>query len=341
MPSPSRRRFLTSVAVGAAFPLAGLRFASGVGAGKRTSVPEDEYLGAMRVETEVVAEETFTEGPAVHPDGRVFFTNIPASTILVWDPQARTQSVFRENSHGANGLLFDAQGRLLACEGGGGRVTRTDLETDVVEVLAERFDGRPLQAPNDLALDAAGRVYFSARSGGETPADVAPKGVYRADPDGGVHQLLREPDVHLPNGLALSPDGRRLYLVEADGGAGRHRRLRAYDLSADGTLANGRTLVDFYPGRSGDGMAVDVRGNLYVAAGLHARRGTSETLDTRPGLHVFSPEGERLAYAETPVDTVTNCAFGGADRRTLYVTCGPLLLSFPTSTAGADVQGGG
>ena len=332
----SRRRFLKSIAAGAALPLADASFAGGAYAYGRTSVAADAYLGEVRVETEVIADEVFTEGPAVHADGRVFFTNVPASTILIWDPKTQTTSVFRENSHGANGLLFDPQGRLLACEGEAGRITRTDLETGAIEVLADRFDGRPFQAPNDLTLDAEGRVYFSSRSGGEVPADVNPKGVYRIDPDGRVHPLLREPDVHLPNGLALSPDGHTLYLIDADADVGRNRHLRAYDLRPDGTLTNGRTLVDFYPGRSGDGMAVDVRGNLYVAAGLHARRGTSETLDTRPGIHVFSPSGERLAYAETPVDTVTNCTFGGSDGRTLYVTCGPLLLSLRTEIRGAN-----
>jgi gluconolactonase len=99
-------------------------------------------------------------------------------------------------------------------------------------------------------------------------------------------------------------------------------------------VANGRVLIDFYPGRSGDGLCVDEKGNLYVAAGLHKTRQTSETLDTRPGIHVISPEGQLLAFRETPEDTLTNCTFGGPDRRTLYVTCGRKLLAIRTAIPG-------
>ena len=99
-------------------------------------------------------------------------------------------------------------------------------------------------------------------------------------------------------------------------------------------MANERTLYDFYPGRSGDGMCIDAEGNLYVAAGLHRRRGTSETLDTRPGIHVISPAGTLLAFIETPEDTLTNCTFGGPGLRTLYIACGKVLLSLRTRIPG-------
>ena len=131
----------------------------------------------------------------------------------------------------------------------------------------------------------------------------------------------------MPNGIVTSPDNKVLYLIEAHPEADRHRELRSYDLTADGRVVNQHTLFNFYPGRSGDGMSIDREGNLYVAAGLHKRRGTSETLDTKPGIHVFSPEGELLAFARTPEDTITTCAFGGEDLRSLYITSGPLLLS--------------
>ncbi len=288
----------------------------------------------MRVETKVDGVGVFLEGPAVDRDGIVYFTNVPASDILTWNPTSRQLAVFRNDSHMANGLLFDAQGRLLACEGGAGRVTRTTLHTGEVEVLADAYEGHPLEAPNDLAIDDLGRVYFSSRPG-PAPSRGYVNAVYRIDPDGSVHQLLREPDVHMPNGIVISPDGRVLYLIEAHADAHRNRSLKAYDLHADGTLSNEHTLLDFYPGRSGDGMCIDARGNLYVAAGLHRLRGTSETLDTRPGIHVISPAGDLLAFRQTPVDTITNCTFGGEDLQTLYVTCGDLLLSIPTQIPGA------
>lgn len=337
-PSPSRRSFLKAAAAGlsgAALPgaLAGCTSA-GAAADRYVGLRSDRYLGAARVETRVPGEAVFTEGPAVDRFGRVFFTNIPAGEILRWEPETRRLSVFRQHSGGANGLLFTPEGDLLACEGGAGRITRTDMQTGEVAVLADGYGGRPLQAPNDLARDAQGRIYFSSRSG-EVPPEANPKGVYRIDPGGSVHALLREPEVQMPNGIALSPDGGTLYLIEAHPDAGHHRHLRAYDLGTDGTLSNDRVIYDFYPGRSGDGMAVDAEGNLYVAAGLHRPRGTSETLDTRPGIHVIAPPGRLLAYAPTPEDTVTNCTFGGEDRRTLYVTAGPLLLSLPTRIPGA------
>ncbi len=290
------------------------------------NLQSDNYLGDISIETRVTGEEVFLEGPAVGPGGRVYFTNVPASEILTWNPATQELAVFRQNTQLTNGLLFDANGHLLACEGGAGRVTRTNLETGEVTVLADNFEGNPLEAPNDVAVDAQGRIYFSSRPG-PAPSAGYTNAVYRVDPDGSIHQLLREPAVHMPNGVVVSPDNQHLYLIEAHADADRYRHLKVFDLSEDGSIANGRVLYDFYPGRSGDGMCIDKNGNLFVAAGLHQTRGTSETLDTRPGIHVISPEGKLLAYRETPEDTVTNCSFGGEDNKTLYITCGSLLLS--------------
>ena len=142
-----------------------------------------------------------------------------------------------------------------------------------------------------------------------------------------VKKIRPAPSTHRSFG---APDSRTFYLIESDGRTNRSRNIRAYDLKPDGLLANHRVIYNFYPGRGGDGMRVDAAGNLYVAAGLHRPRGTSETLDTRPGIHVFTPAGKLLAFVETPEDTITNCAFGGPDGRTLYVTCGRFLLSLPT-----------
>ncbi|MHC4402813.1 MAG: SMP-30/gluconolactonase/LRE family protein [Planctomycetota bacterium] len=301
--------------------------------------PSDRYAGLhgeryfaqpeVRRETDVA----FLEGPACDRQGNVFFTNVPAERILRWDPAARKLSVFRHPSNAANGLAFDRRGRLLACEGGAGRVTRTDLETGQIEVLIDQYQGKPVGKPNDLALDAKGRIYFTSRFGGNLePGQV--NGVYRIDPDGRSERILATPEVDMPNGIVTSPDDRALYLIDADGRQSRARRIRAYALKPDGTVAGERLLFDFYPGRSGDGMAIDAEGNLYVAAGLHRRRGSSETLDTRPGIHVISPSGKLLAFVETPEDTVTNCTFGGLDLKILYVTCGKKLLSIRTRIPG-------
>lgn len=293
-----------------------------------------KYLGAVQVLATVEARKVFTEGPADDGAGNLFFTNVAANQILKWNQRTKQLSVFRDNSNAANGLYFDAKGRLLACEGGKGRVTRTDLSTGAIEVLASEFNGFPLASPNDICTDARGRIYFTSRPGGEDPTKGNVNAVYRIDTDGSLHQVLHWPEIHMPNGIVVSPDNKTLYVIESHSGADRHRDIRAYDLQPDGGLQNERVLIDFYPGRSGDGMCIDSAGNLYVAAGLHKTRKTSETLATKPGIHVISPSGKLLAFRETPVDTITNCSFGGKDLRTLFVTCGDKLLSIPTTIPG-------
>lgn len=283
----------------------------------------------MRTETSVA----FLEGPAVDRSGAVYFTNGPTDQILRWDPKTRQRTVFRDQANEANGLRIDRQGRLVACETRG-RVTRTDFKSGQVTVLADRYQDRSLGAPNDVEIDGKGRIYFTARLTNSDPKAGNVNAVYRIDPDGSLSRILAAPTIDMPNGIATSPDDQILYLIDADGREGHARRIRAYDMKADGTVTGERTFYDFSPGRSGDGMRVDAEGNLYVAAGLHRRRGTSETLDTRPGIHVISPQGKLVAFIETPEDTITNCAFGGADLRTLYVTCGKLLLSLRTRIPG-------
>lgn len=298
-----------------------------------------QWLGEVQVETTLTQTKVFTEGPTVDTSGHVYFTNVPNSDdsqILKWDPQRKQLSVFREKSNGANGLLIDAHGRLLACEGGHndqGRLTRTDLATGEITVLAESYNGKPWGAPNDLILDDRGRIYFTSRlakpvEGGNVNA------VYRLDPDGKLERIIASPDIDMPNGVETSIDGKHLYLIDSHPQEDHARCVRVFDLNADGAATNGRILYNFYPGRSGDGLTIDAEGNLYVAAGLHKRRGTSETLETRPGIHVISPKGQLLAFAETPTDTITNCTFGDHDRRTLYITCGRQLLSCRTRVAG-------
>ncbi len=335
----TRRRFLTRAA-GAAGGLAcgswlsRPAMAKAANADRYAGLKSDKYLGKVSTETAIHDTQVFTEGPAWDGDGHLYFTNVRVSKILKWNPAKKRLSVFRENSHETNGLYFDPQGRLLCCEGGAGRVTRTNVQTGKIEVLADKFNGFPFAAPNDLCLDDKGRVYFTSRPGVEDPTKGNVNAVYRIDTDGHVAQILRWPQVHMPNGIVTSPDNKTLYLIEAHPDADHHRDIRAYDLQPNGSVTNERMLINFYPGRSGDGMCIDAEGNLYVAAGLHKTRDTSETLDTRPGIHVVSPQGKLLAYRETPRDTVTNCTFGGPDLRTLYVTSGDVLVSMPTAIPG-------
>jgi gluconolactonase len=294
--------------------------------GRYSGVATGTYLLDGEVKTE--AAVAFLEGPTVDPrSGVVYFSNTQTSQILSWDPNRRSRGVFREQSGGANGLILDREGRLVACEGDAGRVTRIDRGSGDMAVLADQYQGRPLGSPNDVDIDGKGRIYFTSRLGNRDPAAGNVNAVYRIDPDGTVARILAAPAIDKPNGLAIAPGDSTFYLIDADDGPGRARRIRAYDLKPDGTVGGERLLYDFAPGRSGDGMTIDAEGNLYVAAGLHRRRNSSETLDTRPGIHVISPGGKLLEFLAVPEDLITNCAFGGADRRTLYITCGKLLLS--------------
>jgi gluconolactonase len=284
----------------------------------------------------------FTEGPTVDAENNVYFTEVINQRILKMAPTGEL-TIFREQSNTANGLLFDSQWRLIACEGatikgnrplgfspfaGTGmkpRVTRTDLKTGKVEVLAEGFEGKPFVGPNDVTMDNQGRHYFTDLPGGA---------VYRIDTDGKLSRILNTPDVQRPNGIQISPDDKTLYLVEANQAEGGARMLRAYDLQADGSVTNMRVFHTFSPGRSADGMCMDSGGNVYAAAGLHQRRGTSETLDTRCGVHVFSPQGKLIGFIPIPEDTITNCSFGGADLKTIYVTAGKGVYQAKIDIAG-------
>ena len=298
------------------------------------SLKSRKYLGKAKVVTRIPDEATFSEGPAVDRAGNVYFTNIPANKIYKWDAWKKELTVFRENTQSANGLRFDMQGNLLVCEGATGSVIKIEMKSGERKVLANSFRGRGIQAPNDLDFDHRGNIYFSSRTNDPDLQKQNNRGLYLIDSSGYIRLLIYEPDVHMPNGVVVSPNGDILYLIEAHPGADHNRKILAFDLDEHGDLSNRRTLYDFYPGRSGDGMCIDAKGNLYVAAGLHKTRNTSETLDTRPGIHVISPKGELLAFGETPEDTITNCTFGGKDLRTLYVTCGSLLLRMRTRIPG-------
>ena len=294
---------------------------------------------SMQSAVSVEATVAFTEGPTVAEDGTVYFTDLYSNRIMRRSP-AGMVSVFRQPSNRANGLIFDSEWRLLACEGGDGesilpRVTRTNMETGDIEVIADGYNGKQLHQPNDLSFDAQGRIYFTDRPGANPrPEQTGVHGVYRIDTDGSIERILTEPEVLRPNGIVISPDDSTLYIIETEQSEGGPRLIRAWDLSAEGRVSNSRVFHNFYPGRSGDGMTIDSEGNLYVAAGLNNLRGTSETLDTVAGIHVFSPSGELLEHIPIPEDTITNAAFGGPDLRTLYITAGKTLFSVRTEIVG-------
>lgn len=275
----------------------------------------------------------FTEGPACDAEGHVYFTDIMNNRILVLDAGSKYFRVFREPSGRANGLLFDAQGRLLACEGnefcpndGHRRVTRTDMKTGKVEVLTDRFEGKRYNAPNDIAACSNGRLFFTDpcyydRSTMELDHDS----VYRIDPDGKVTRVLSQPEIQRPNGIALSPDERTLYLVDSCPVTGGNRKIWAFDLAHDGTLSSQSLVFDFASGRGGDGMCVDSQGTLYIAAGVSRARGPHETTDVPQGVYAIRPDGKLLGRIPVYEDVITNCTWGGPDLKTLYITAGKTL----------------
>jgi len=280
---------------------------------------------------------TLTEGPTVDRDGNLYFTELRFRRIFKVDTKGEL-TVYRENSHGANGLLIDPQGRLIACEGGidgqSPRITRTDLQTGAVEVLADSFQGMPLKGTNDVTIDNKGRLYFT---------DPAGASVYRIDGPGQVARVLTAPDILRPNGLQIAPDDTTLYIIESGNPPSEPRMIRAFDLAPDGTASRGRTFFDF-AGRGGDGASVDVRGNLYVAAGLNrrpppgalagARAWPPEAQKTQTGVYVISPAGKLLKVIPIPEDIISNTAFGGPDMKTLYVTSGKTVFTVRTEIAG-------
>ena len=290
-------------------------------------------------ETPAAPAEAVAEGRPIEVAATVYFTDIDNNRILRMSPDGEV-STFRQPGNRANGLIFDDQWRLIACEGGDGstagpRITRTTMETGEVEVLADRYEGKLLHRPNDVTIDGSGRIYFTDRPEPEHgPEHTGVHGVYRIDPDGTIERILTEPEVMRPNGIVISPDDTTLYVIETDQSEAGPRMIRAFDLAADGTAGNMRVFHDFHPGRSGDGMTIDSEGNLYVAAGLNRLRGTSETLDNPSGVYVFAPDGELIEFIPIPEDWITNAAFGGPDMRTLYVTAGKTLFRIRTDVAG-------
>jgi gluconolactonase len=305
----------------------------------KESAQPAEKQSAPAPKVEVATSVAFTEGPTVDADGNVYFSEMTSNRIMKLATDG-TLSTFRSPSNRTNGLLFDEQFRLIACESGDGttglpRVTRTDMKTGKIEVLADRYEGKELNESNDVTIDGQGRLYLSDRPrANPTPAQTGVHAIYRIDPDGKITRILTEPDIIKPNGLTISPDDKIFYFLETHAVEGGPRLIRAYDLQPDGSVTNMRVFHDFYPGRSGDGMTIDSAGNLYVAAGLNRLRGTTETLDTKCGVHVFSPDGALKQFIPIPEDTITNVAFGGPDLKTVYVTAGKTLFRFTAELAG-------
>jgi gluconolactonase len=279
------------------------------------------------------------EGPAWDPQLGLLCSGNGHVNRFSRDGQA---SVFREKA-GTNGLLFDREGRLVACDSDHRRMIRIDRGGKLT-VLTDRYNGKRYNTPNDLTIDSKGRVYFSDPRYG--PKDGMEQfdekgrtveGVYRIDPDGTVARVIGR-EVERANGVLVSADDKYLYVADNNNDAvGGARKLWRFDLKADGTVdpASRKLLYDWGKGRGPDGLKQDAQGRLYVAAGLNRPNPPAEPdPDVKGGIYVLSPEGKRLAFLPVPTDEVTNCAFGGDDRKTLYITGGGTLYSVRTTTPG-------
>jgi gluconolactonase len=269
----------------------------------------------------VFGEGEFTEGGAMDADGSILFSDI-GNRILRFDPKTGKTTVFREPSGRANGMIFDATGRLIVAEGanvGGGRRVSITERDGTIRTLADRYEGRRFNSPNDVAVDREGRVYVSdPRYVGDEPRELEFEGVFLITLEG--YAIALDLTVTKPNGLAISPDGKFLYV--SDNGP-RRRALLAAPIGDRGKTRLPKVLHDFGTGRGIDGMTVTTDGRIVAAAGS----------GDKAGAYVFSPEGKLLEVIPTPEDPA-NVEFGGEDGKTLYICAGRSLYRIKTTMTG-------
>jgi len=288
------------------------------------SAQDSKFFAADAKVEKLWGEGSFTEGPCQGPDGCIYFSDI-GNRIMKFDPATMKTSVYRDPAGRSNGLKFDKEGRLIACEGantGGNRRISITEKDGKVRSLAETYMGKRFNSPNDLTLDSKGRVYFTdPRYTGNDKLELDSQSVYRIDADGKVTRIIT--DVTKPNGIVLSPDQKMVYVAESNSDPKARRYLLAYQLKDDGTVGEQKKLVDFGVDRGIDGMTVTADGYIVATAG----RGKTA------GISVFTPEGKKVAFLATPEDP-TNCCFAGKDMKTLYVTAGKSLYRVETLMSG-------
>ncbi|HXJ89244.1 MAG TPA: SMP-30/gluconolactonase/LRE family protein [Candidatus Binatia bacterium] len=299
----------------------------------------DPRFAKYRIITAAV-ERLFTgtrwaEGPVWFGDGRyLLFSDIPNNRMLRWLEDTGEVSVFRSPSNYSNGNTRDRQGRLITCEHDSRRVTRTEHD-GTITVLVDHYQGKPFNAPNDLAVHSDGAIWFTdpgygimSNYEGHKAAFELSANVYRLDPNTRDLTLVVS-DMDKPNGICFSPDEKKLYIV--DTGEPKHsgdpRPIRVYDVDDGKRLKNGRMFVNLAPGSS-DGIRCDVDGNVWSAAGWGA--------ESFNGVHVFAPDGVLIGKIHLP-ETCANLCFGGAKKNRLFMAASQSLYALYVGTEGAQV----
>lgn len=265
----------------------------------------------------------FTEGPVWDAENKcLFFSDIPANIMRKWT-STKGIEIYRQPSGKSNGLTIDKQGRLIACEHANRRVSRTEKDGTVV-TIADKYDGKKLNSPNDVVVKSDGSIYFTdppygltAEFGNLGEQELPFQGVYRLSPDGKLILLID--DFDKPNGLAFSPDESLLYIDDTD-----RAHVRVFDVNPDGTISNGRVFAELKGDEPGavDGMKVDSEGNVYV---------------TGPGgISIFDPSGKKLGRIDVP-EVAANLAWGDDDWKTLYITASTSLYKIRLGIMGIKV----
>jgi gluconolactonase len=333
--SDSRRRFLSSAGGAAALALAAPRAFTDWQPSQRYPDPAVKVIdpsfapyriGLAKVER-LATGFRWCEGPVWFGDGRyLLWSDLPNDRIMRWDEETGAVSVFRKPSRNANGNTRDRQGRLVTCEHDARRVTRTEYDGSIT-VIAERYQGKPLNSPNDVVCRSDGSIWFTdppfgilGYYEGHKATPELPTNVYRVDPVSESIAVVAG-DVERPNGLAFSPDESKLYVIEA---SGARRSIYAIDVVDGSRLAGKRRLVEAGPGTP-DGLRVDVDGNLWVGWGMG-----EEGLD---GVEVFSPAGQRIGRIDLP-ERCANLCFGGRHRNRLFMCGSTSLYSLYVNTQG-------
>ncbi|GAA2272491.1 SMP-30/gluconolactonase/LRE family protein [Streptomyces atrovirens] len=265
----------------------------------------------------------WAEGPLYLPAWRqLVWSDIPNDRILRWDEATGTVGVFRTPAGHSNGNTVDRQGRLVTCEQGNRRVTRTEPD-GTVTVLADRYDGKRLNSPNDSVVRSDGTIWFSDPDFGITSdyeghraeSEIGVCNLYRIDPLSGDVHLAAE-GFEGPNGVVLSPDESRLYVSDS-----RAARIHAYGIREDGTLSDGEVFAEGTDGVHFDNIRFDDEGRLWAAA-----------LDD--GVHCYDPDGTLIGKLRVP-EPVSNIAFGGPKNNRLFITATTSLYSLVMSVTGA------